>query len=199
MMIGVATLMIASSTQLFRRDRDRPQRAEAFRDLFNALGCLYEAAAQLKPEWRELWRDRHSGDLPPRFQFEDAIATDASYDLRFATTLLRRYRWKSVVQPLFETIDEPSWSRFSAAAGRVSPSLLAVVDDQRGLRQDELDWINTAVEQFDEATRRRHHASRDGLDRPRQIAEGTYQPLYIAIQLSDRLIERLRYDAGQQQ
>ena len=76
--------------------------------------------------------------------------------------------------------------------------LLAIADRHLGLlREDEVDWINTAVEQFDEATRRRRRSA--GIDTPRsqQIAEGAYQPIYIAIQLSDRLIERLRFEASQ--
>jgi hypothetical protein len=65
------------------------------------------------------------------------------------------------------------------------------------LREDEQDWIAGAVEQFDDATRRRKLAAADGTTRHRAVAEGTYLPVHIAIQLSERLIERLRADAAE--
>lgn len=185
----------------FRRDRDRVKlgRADAYRDLFATLALLYEAAARLRPEWRDRWRERHVGELPPKYDFGNEIAKDAAYDVRYATALLQRYRWKSVVQPLFHEIDEPAWTRFSTTASDISPALLAIIDRHEGLlREDEVDWINVAVEQFDEATRRRRRAAASDAPHARQIAEGTYEPLYVAIHLSDRLIERLRFEAKDQ-
>jgi len=196
--LAVAALIFSCSSLLFRRDRKGSARADAYRDLFSALETLYEAAARLRPEWRDLWRARRTHELPPKYEFADEMTLDAIHDMRFATMLLQRYRWRSVAQPLFDTIDDPAWLRFSATASEVSPSLLALSDRHtERLRQDEIDWINTAVEQFDEASRRRRVAANADTPRAQQIAEGAYQPLYIAIQLSDRLIERLRFEASQ--
>lgn len=196
--LGLGTWLLSSSILLFRRDRNRPLRSDAYKDLFAALATLYEAAARLRPEWRDHWRDRRNGELPPKYEFGDEVAIDAAHDVRFATLLLQRYRWKSVVQPLFEEIDDPAWARFSATASEVSPTLLAVSDlHTERLREDEIDWINTAVEQFDEASRRRRMSANNDTPRSQQIAEGAYQPIYIAIQLSDRLIDRLRFEASQ--
>jgi hypothetical protein len=196
--IGASIMLVSSSSLFFRRDRTRPARADAYQDLFATIATLYEAAARLRPEWRDHWRDRRNHDLPPKYDFGDEIARDAAYDVRYATALLQRYRWKSVVQPLFDEIDDPSWSRFAATASEVSPTLLAIADRHIGvLREDENDWINTAVEQLDEATRRRRRSASADTPRAQQIAEGAYQPIYIAIQLSERLIERLRFEASQ--
>ena len=195
---SLAIILVSTSLLLFRRDRAKPARVDAFRDLFAILETLFEASSALKPEWRVQWSERRLTSLPEKYEFGDELAAEAAYTLRYATLLLQRYRWKSVVQPLFETIDEPAWSRFSATAAQLSPALLATSDSRvDGLREDELDWINTAVEQFDDATRRRRTMSSSGTPRSQQVAEGVYQPLYIAIQFSDRLIERLSYDASQ--
>lgn len=195
---GVAALLLSRSSLIFRRNRTQPARQDAYRDFFSALETLYEAAARLRPEWRDLWRNRRSHELPPKYELSDEIVIQAVHDMRFATMLLQRYRWKSVAQPLFEAIDDPAWLRFSATASEVSPTLLALSDRYAGsLHQDEADWINVAVEQFDEATRRRRRSASNDIPRSQQIAQGTYQPLYIAIQLSDRLIERLRFEASQ--
>ncbi len=196
---AVTALLLSRSSLLFRRDRKGlAARADAYRDLFSALETLYEAAALLRPEWRDIWRERRTNELPPKYEFADEMTIDAIHDMRFATMLLQRYRWRSVARPLFETIDDPAWLRFSANSSEVSPSLLALADRHtERLRQDEIDWINTAVEQFDEASRRRRVAANADTPRAQQIAEGAYQPLYIAIQLSDRLIERLRFEASQ--
>jgi hypothetical protein len=196
--LRLAALAIPQSASFFRRDRQRPTRADAYRDLFSALEVLFETAARLRPEWRELWRDRRTQPLPPKYESVDEMTTNAAHDLRYATWLLQRYRWKSVVKPLFEDIDEPAWSRFAATASDISPSLLALSDTHlERLREEEIDWINTTVEQFDEATRRRRRLTDTDAPRSQQVAEGVYQPIYIAIQLSDRLIERLRYEAAQ--
>ncbi len=198
LILTTSVLLIRTSTLIFRRDRSRPARAEAYRDLFATLATLYEAAARLRPDWRDRWRDRRDHELPPKYEFGDEIARDAAYDVRYATSLLQRYRWKSVVQPLFVEIDDPAWSRFAATASEVSPALLAIADRNQGmLREDEIDWINAAVEQFDEASRRRRRSAASDVPRAQQIAEGAYQPVYISIQLSERLIDRLRFEATQ--
>ena len=197
-LLGTVPLLLSTSSLFFRRDRSRPARADAYRDLFATLATLYESAARLRPDWRDRWRDRREHELPPKYEFGDEIARDAAYDVRYATSLLQRYRWKSIVQPLFDEIDDPAWSRFSATASEVSPALLDIADRHVSLlREDEVDWINTAVEQFDEATRRRRRSAASDIPRSQQIAEGAYQPVYIAIQLSDRLIDRLRFEASQ--
>ncbi|MEX1158869.1 MAG: hypothetical protein WEC79_08080 [Thermomicrobiales bacterium] len=196
--LTVSALALANTRILFRRDRSRIPRSDAYRDLFSALATLYESAARLRPDWRESWRVRRNHELPPKYDFGDENAVDAAYDVRFATALLQRYRWKSVVQPLFDEIDDPAWARFSASASEVSPTLLAIADHHtERLREDEIDWINTAVELFDETSRRRRLSANSTAPRSQQIAEGAYQPIYIAIQLSERLIERLHFEATQ--
>lgn len=198
LIFGLIPFLVVNSTFLFRRKRSQSARSDAHREFFDAIETLLESSAGLRPEWHAQWRDRRQQELPPKYDTQDELIINAVHDMRFATALLRRYRWKSVVQPLFNEIDEPAFSRFSATASDISTTLLAIVDQYTDrLREDEIDWINTAVEQFDEATRRRRRVSDGETPRAQQVAEGTYQPIYIAIQLSDRLIERLRYDEAQ--
>jgi hypothetical protein len=191
-------LLLFSSLQplLFRR-RARPTRADAFAELFSTLATLYHSAANMKPEWQENWERRRDLRLPPKYEIDSPMATEAAQDMRFATHLLQRYRWKSVVMPLFEVFDPVAWEHFRSTASEVSATLIAVADMHfELLTEDERDWIMSAVEQFDDATRRRALADRSETPVARVIAEGTYLPIYVAIQLSDRLLERMRFEAG---
>lgn len=177
---------------VFRRSRSKPSHDDAFVDLFGALASVFAAAADMKPEWRRAWEERDSEPLPVRFGFGSAVAADGGHDLRFAVRLLQRNRWKSRIDPLFTDSDVALLADFEAAVGAISGRLLALADahsDQ--LRDDEVDWINAAVEQFDEATRQRRKAVALNQLTPSDIAAAVYQPVYIAIQLGDRLAERL--------
>jgi hypothetical protein len=182
---------------LFRRRRIRATREDAFADVFGTLAALYESAAGMKPEWQENWRTRRELRLPPKYEFGNSLATEGAQDMRFATHLLQRYRWKSVVMPLFDTFDSDAWQRFCDTASSISMTLVYLADTHVDLLfDDERDWIMSAVEQFDDATRRRARADGSATPLSRVIAEGTYLPVYIGIQLSDRLLERMRYEAG---
>jgi hypothetical protein len=191
-------VVVNQSRLLFRRGSGKPTRDDAFQDLFEALDTLYQSAAQLKPDWRTQWSNRSAGQLPPKYDFGNPTATAAAQAMRFATALLQRHRWRSQVQPLFESYDESAWARVQRAASDLAPVLAATAENHVDrLTGEERDWIEAAIEQLDEATRRRRLAERDNSPAHQRVAEGTYQALYLAIQLSDRLIERLRFEASQ--
>lgn len=189
---------VAVSPQLFRRAKEKPTRDDAFQELFDLLARLYEQAARLKPGWTAAWNVRERSNLPPKYDFGDRMAADAARDMRFATALLQQNRWRSKTLPLFETFDVAAWSAFQGGAANISIALLDIADARTELLQpDERDWIESSVEQFDDATRRRRDAERSGIPQSTLVAEGTYQALYTAILLSDRLIERRRFQAEQ--
>jgi hypothetical protein len=183
---------------MFRRGRNRPTRDDAFAEVFAALARVYGAAARLKPHWDADWSERSVVELPPRFLFGDDIARDAAHDLRFATALLQRNRWKSKVLPIFDTVDREAWDAFQHEARSLPLLLLDIADTRIDLiAGDERDWILNAVEQLDDTTRRLLVAERENTPLSTIVAESTYGTLYIAIQLSDRLIERRKFEADQ--
>ena len=188
---ALAAAMLAPSFA-FRRSKSKPTHDDAFADLLAALSSLYEAAATMKPEWRAEWDARDGEVLPIRYGFGSPVAASGGRDLRFAVRLLQRNRWKSRVEPLFSAEDVARLAGFQAVAGSVSHRLAELMDVHASrLRDDEIDWINAAIEQFDDATRQRRKAAALGQIEPADIASAVYQPLYIAIQLADRLAERL--------
>lgn len=184
---------------LFRRSRKpAPTRDDAFAELFQALAGLYASAARMKPEWIERWDCHYTDELPPKYHFGNDQAAMAARDMRYAIMLLQRHRWKSVVQPLFAEYDERAWQAFVTTSAHMSQVLIQIIDSYSYLlMEDEQDWISSAIEQFDEANRLRLKSSQSDIPAHRLIAEGTYLPVYIGIQLSDRLIERLRFEAGE--
>jgi hypothetical protein len=191
--IMVAPLLL-SSTLLFRRGR-KATRADAFQDVFDALTDIFSQAAALKDEWQADWPRRAERPLPPKYVFGNASAEGAAADMRFGTALLQRNRWKSVVEPLFAGLEPERWARFYAESRTFSLRLLDLLEKHAELLlADERDWISAAIEQFDEVARR---GNAPGLSVERQVAETTYGYVYAAIALSDRLIERLRFEASQ--
>jgi hypothetical protein len=191
-------VLMMTTPALFRRNRQRTSRDDAFRDLFTLIQALFERASHLKPAWHAEWQERDDSELPEKYSFGSVTATEAAVDLRYATRLLHRNRWKSVVQPLFDEVNEQAWIAFQETADRLSYALVDASDTHYDrLLGDERDWITAAVEQFDDATRRRRQNQQSNVSLATQVAEGVYLPLYIAIQLSDRLIERMRYEAEQ--
>lgn len=197
LILHLIIVAVLPGAALLRRGRNKPTRHDAFSDLFGALAALYESAARMKPEWQENWRHRDTAMLPQKYGFGNVLAESAARDMRYAIFLLQRYRWKSVVQPLFDEYDEDAWENLVAVASSMSMTLIAIGEDHIDLLyDDERDWIQNAIEQFDDAMRYRTISARTETPMSRVIAEGTYLPVYIAIQLSDRLIERLRYEAG---
>jgi hypothetical protein len=194
---SIPFLMLASPA-LFRRNKNKLTRDDAFRDLFAIVQALFERASHMKPGWHAEWQERDASDLPAKYVLGSATAIEAAVDLRYATRLLHRNRWKSVVEPLFDEVNEQAWAAFQETADRLSYALVDASDAHFDrLLGDERDWITAAVEQFDDATRRRRQSKETNSNVSMQVAEGVYLPLYIAIQLSDRLIERLRYEAEQ--
>jgi hypothetical protein len=190
-------VILTAQPFLFRRGRSRPTRRDAFHDLFSVLRQAYEQASRMKPEWRQLWTERENEPLPPKYRCDDDLVPPAAHDMRFATALLQRYRWKSKVSPLFETVDLPAWNAFKERADRLSMLLIDIADQHyERLLDDERDWINDSVEQLDEAARRRRTSEAAEIPQHQVVAEGIYQVLYVAIHLSERLIERLRFESG---
>jgi hypothetical protein len=196
-LLRVVALLTLRQPLLFRRSKARPSRQDAFADIFSTVAALFERAAQLKPEWEENWNHRREVVLPPKYHFGNDLALRAAQDMRYATHLLQRNRWKSLVMPLFESCDADAWAAFTQTSDAISSSLLAITERYVDLLfDDERDWIDSAVEQFDDATRRRAITTPNDVPEHRRIAEGTYLPIYIGIQLSDRLLERMRFEAG---
>jgi hypothetical protein len=194
----VLLLVTLRSTLLFRRRQTKPTRATTFQELFDVLANVYESAAQLKPGWTELWHMRDQAALPPKYSIDNAMARDATHDMRFGTALLQRNRWKSIVEPLFADIDPRLWAQFVERVGPTSVALLDLRETRAELLlSDELDWIDDAIEHFDDVARRIRLATQNDDLLARQVAEGAYQYVYQAIRLSDRLIERLRFEAAQ--
>lgn len=190
--IGALAAAMLTPSFAFRRSKSKSTRDDAFADLLGALSSLYEAAAAMKPEWRAEWEARGSEILPIRYGFGNPVAASGGHDLRFAVRLLQRNRWKSRVEPLFSADDITRLDSFQAVAGSVSHRLVEAMDAHGSrLRDDEIDWINAAIEQFDEATRQRRKTAALGHFEPADVAAAVYQPVYIAIQLADRLAERL--------
>jgi hypothetical protein len=190
----LAAPVLLSSTLLFRRGK-KATRADAFQDVFDALANVYAQAAALKDEWQVDWPQRAERPLPPKYAFGNASAEAAAADMRYGTALLQRNRWKSVVEPLFADLEPDRWARYDAEARYFSLTLLDVLEKHDELLlADERDWISAAIEQFDDVARR---GNVPGQPFERKVAETTYGYVYAAIALSDRLIERLRFEASQ--
>jgi hypothetical protein len=190
----MAAPLVLSSTWLFRRGK-KATRADAFQDVFDALANVYAQAAALKDEWQADWPRRAERPLPPKYAFGNTSAEAAAADMRYGTALLQRNRWKSVVEPLFAALELERWARYDAQARYFSLTLLDLLEKHDELLlADERDWITAAIEQFDEVARR---GNAPGQSYERVVAETTYGYIYAAIALSDRLIERLRFEASQ--
>ena len=194
-----AGLYLLGTTTLFRRRQPSVTREDAFRDLFQQLAALYEGAARMKPEWYATWQDRRSDALPDKYDIGSDLAVEGAQDMRFAIRLLQQNRWKSAVSPIFAVVEETAWNEFQEVASRTSSALATLSEGHADrLYQDEQDWVNAAIEQLDDATRLRRRNERDDVEMSRRVAEGVYQPVYAAIHLSDRLLERMRQEAAQQ-
>jgi hypothetical protein len=186
--------LLVSTTLLFRRGK-KPTRADVFQDVFDSLANVYEQAAALKDEWQADWLRRAERPLPPKYAFGNASAEAAAADMRYGTALLQQNRWKSVVEPLFADLEPARWARYDTQARHFAVTLLDLLEKHDDLLlADERDWITAAIEQFDEVVRR---SNAPGQPLERQVAETTYGYVYAAIALSDRLIERLRFEASQ--
>jgi hypothetical protein len=193
--------LLAPTLRFWKRGGDNDQREAAFNDIYATLSATYETVANLKPEWSEAWASRHSQSLPPRFEGENDLPSatiDAVREMRFARSLLQRHRWRSQRQPLFENIEPAAWATLQRRLHMISPELLAIQDAYvEQLRQDEIDWIARAVEGYDNARVYIRSAERDDEPIERQVASSAYVALHLALQLSDRLIERQRYELTQ--
>lgn len=197
---GALLAALSAPAFVFRRSRPKVTHDDAVAELFGALATVYEAAATMKPEWTGAWASRDVDPLPIRYSFGSPIAEAGGHDMRFAVRLLQRNRWKSRVEPLFDEDDVAKLADFSTVAGHVSGQLVRITDEYAGqLSAEEVDWVNAAVEQFDEATRQRRKAVALGRLEPTDVAAAVYQPVYIAVQLADRLSERLFRDWEAQQ
>lgn len=193
--------LLSANLRFWKRGGSDVQREEALNEIYAILSATYETVANLKPEWSETWANRHSQTLPPRFKSDSAlpIATlDAVRELRFARSLLQRHRWRSVRHPLFDSVEPAAWASLQRRLQMVSPALMAAQDTHmESLRKDELDWIAQAIEGYDKARHYIRTASRDGEPVERQVANSAFVALHIALQLSDRLIERQRFELTQ--
>ena len=192
-------LQLAAPAFLFWKRSNVDERREAvFNQLYDVLAAVYESAAYLKPEWAERWDQRRQAELPPKFSQETVLperTIDAVRELRYARSLLQRHRWRSVKQPLFAEIDPVAWAALQRRLQMVSVELLQVEEENtESLRQDESDWIARAVEGFDNARAYLRTAERSQEPLDRQVANSAYVAIHLAIQLSERLIERQRFE-----
>ncbi|RIK42435.1 MAG: hypothetical protein DCC58_11010 [Chloroflexi bacterium] len=182
---------------LFRRKRERPGRAAALDEVFTLNARLNHAAAHMKPEWTAQWEARTSGELPPRYALLDAAGVAAVHELRFTRALLQRNRWRSQVEPIFTDADGPGWRVFAATAGETSRRLLHIREEfAEHFLADELDWLDAAIEQFDDAWRLVQQAERQNEPLPRRAADGTYLHLYLVMQLAERFVDRLSQETA---
>lgn len=191
----------ALSTPLlfWRRGNEEAVRREAvFVAAYDILADLYETAATLKPEWIEGWAERHTLKLPPRYD-NNMILPDrtiqAIQETRFARTLLQRHRWRSVRQPLFETIDPIAWAAVQRTMQVTPARLLELEEIHAGaIYHDEIDWIARAVEGFDNARAHLRSSERNGEPVDRLVADSAYVAIHLSLQLSDRFIQRQSFE-----
>jgi hypothetical protein len=197
-LVALATLV--GSALFFRRKGKQDPRAEAYRELFAILTELYESAARLKPLWVARWERRREEELPPKHQPENLpnpLAVEAAYDLKFGRALLYQNRWRSQTQPLFDDLDRGAWMMLRAEIIQLPIGLMQLRDSYADhLRADELDWLDRAVEAFDQARYQLRQAERDDATDAQLVADAAFTALYATTTLSTRLIDRLRYEAG---
>lgn len=186
---------------LFRRDRDDHERDAALAEIFGALSVVYESAALLKEPWTEQWEQRADTKLPPKYNgvlMGNARALEAAQELRFATALLHQNRWRSKVEPLFETVDRPAWSRVERTLQQITPALGAIQDTHASmLREDESGWIDHAIERFDEVRLNLRSAERRDVPAAERVSITTFGMVLVASQLSYNFLERLRQEAAE--
>jgi hypothetical protein len=200
MAIQLLPVMPNSAVLFFRRKPKQDPRQDAYADLFAAIAQIYEQVAHLKPHWTDSWVRRHEVELPPKHLPENlpnALAVDAAYDLKLGRALLYQNRWRSQTQPLFAELDRAAWM---ALRGEILqfPVLIMHLRDTHldHLRADELDWLDRAVETFDQARYQLRQAERDDVTEAQLVADTAFTALFAATTLSTRLIDRLRYEAG---
>ena len=198
--LHLGPLALLHTPLFFRRKPKQDPRSEVYREMFAVLAELYESAARLKPLWIARWERRLQEELPPKHQprnLPNPMAVEAAYDLKFGRAMLYQNRWRSQTQPLFEDLDRNAWMTLRAEIIQLPIALMQLRDSyQEYLRADELDWIDRAVETFDEARYQLRQAERDNASDAQLVADAAFTALYACTTLSTRLIERLRYEAG---
>ncbi len=195
--------LLSPNLRFWKRSDAYDAREAALNDLYAILAATYETVASLKPEWTEAWDDRHTTTLPPKYERDNALpprTIEAVREMRFARELLQRHRWRSVKQPLFADVEPPAWATLQRRLQLVSAELLAVQDaHMEQLRRDEIEWIERAIEGYDNARRYIRTAEREDEPLERQVANSAYVALHLALQLSDRLIERQQYELAKEE
>lgn len=193
--------LLFANLRFWKRGGSDPQREAALNEIYAILSATYETVANLKPDWSDTWNNRHTHALPPKFEGNTtlpATTINAVREMRFARALLQRHRWRSVQHPLFEQVEPTAWASLQRRLQMISPELMAVQDTHMEvLRQDEVDWIARAIEGYDKARLYIRTASRDGEPVEQQVANSAYVALHLALQLSDRLIERQRFELNE--
>ncbi len=196
-------LMLASalSTPLlfWRRGNDDDIRREAvFAAAYDILADLYETTATLKPEWSANWEARRTIELPPRYDGNTILpdrTIQAIQETRFARMLLQRHRWRSVRQPLFESVDPIAWAAVQRTMQVTPARLLGMEEEHAGaIYSEEVDWISRAVEGFDNARTYLRSAERAGEPVERQVSNAAYVSIHLSLQLSDRFIQRQSFE-----
>lgn len=203
--LAIAAAMLVSPPALLRFFRSEPEdenRQEAFSTIFEITSIALQTAAELKPEWTQQWHERTERDLPPKYQPDQFIhpdAVDAAYDTRYGYALLQRNRWRSKIEPLFATVDHDSWSRVRATVERLSPALINARERYwDSLRIDERSWIDRAVEGLDDARYMLRQADRREIPQSELVSETTFRLIYVTVQLSETMLDRLREDAAEE-
>lgn len=203
LLVPIIVLSLTPARFLFRRGKDeQEQRHEAFDQLFAFNREVFETAAAMKSRWMDHWMQRDQDALPPRYRQENFIyprAVEAAFDMRFATALLHRNRWKSKVQPLFAEVDQRQWKLLRSTLAHASIKLVNI-NERYGavLRADETVWIDHAIEDFDEARRVLRRQEADEVEEQHVVAETTFRTVLVAAQLSQNLLERLEEEAAEE-
>lgn len=200
-LLGMAAI-VTPGLFLFRRERDTNERDEALNEIFRTLSAVYQSAALLKEAWTEQWDRREDLKLPPKYNevlLGNTTALAAAYELRFATALLHQNRWRSKVEPLFEEVDRPAWSRVERTLQQITPALAAIQDNRAEvLREDESGWIDHAVERFDEVRLNLRTAERRDVPVAERVSMTTFGLVLVASQLSYNFLERIRQEAAEE-
>lgn len=185
---------------LFRRDKKPDaQRIVALDELFESLRYIIATTATLKPDWESDWQARDDVDLPPKYQPDQYLyprASDAAQDAKYTRALLYQNRWKSQIEPLFETYDPDTWTQVRATIERSSAALVNIREAHwDAFRAEEASWIDRAVEGLDEARLILRSAERKEQQPHDVVALATYQTLYAVLQLSETMLDGLRREA----
>lgn len=195
---AIIASLLSPDLLFWKRNTGDEEREAVFNTVYDVVADLYASAASLKPRWSDDWQERHRIKLPPKFEQDEMLperTVRAAQEMRFARMLLQRNRWRSVRQPLFEEVDHGAWASLQRNLQIVPANLLTIREEHiEYIRLDEIEWLERAIEGFDNARTYLRTADRAGEPLDRQVANSAYVSVHTSLQLSDRFIERQRFE-----